>query len=53
MRDFFHWEGTLPEWTDRFNRAVTEGAMVLAVSLSMRADIPSGPVALLVSKVDR
>ena len=32
MRDFFHWESTLPEWRDRFNRAVTEGAMVLAVS---------------------
>ena len=29
MRDFFHWEGTLPEWKDRFNKAVTEGAMVL------------------------
>ncbi len=34
------------------NRAVTDGALLLAVDLSMRAEIPSGPEDLDVSKDD-
>jgi len=51
--DLFHSSGTRPVRRDRFRRLVTEGVMLLAVDLSIMADIPSGPVALEVSRQDR
>jgi len=36
---------------DRLQRSVTSGAIAMAVLLSIKAEMPSGPVALVVSKL--
>ena len=46
---YFHWLGNVCWWRDKLKSSVTEGVMVLAVSFSIRADIPSGPVAFALS----
>ena len=47
--DLFQSTGTHPVCNDKLKRAATEVEMVFVVSFSMRADIPSGPVALVTS----
>jgi len=42
--------GIWPLWRERFNRVVTNGAILLAVDLSMRAEILSGPEDLDMSR---
>jgi len=42
--------GLRPLWRERLNRVVTDGAILLAVDLSMRAEILSGPEDLDVSR---
>ena len=39
--------------SDRFSRVVTEGVTLSAVDLSIQAEIPSGPVALEVTRLVR
>ena len=51
--DYFHFSGTLPLVMDILNSSVRVRAMEGAVPLSILADIPSGPDALLVSKAFR
>ena len=41
----FHSLGNLPLEIERLNRCVNEGAILLAVSLSIRAEMLSGPFA--------
>jgi hypothetical protein len=50
IADFFHSDGILPSFIDILNRIVTPLVIEGAVALSMSADIPSGPFALVVSK---
>ncbi len=40
----------LHSWMEMLNSLVRDGAMLCAVHLSILADIPSGPLALMVSK---
>ena len=47
--DVFHSVGTLPSFIDILNRIVTPLTIEGAVALSMIAEIPSGPFALVVS----
>ena len=35
-----------PHWRERLNRVVTDDVILIAVDLSMRAEVPSGPVDL-------
>ena len=51
-KNCFHYIGTWPEQSDRFKSLVTEGVMLSAVDLSIQAEIPSGPVALELSRED-
>ena len=46
----FHPLGNMPAVIDMFNSLVTEGVMEWAVDLSMRAEIPSGPLDFVVSR---
>ena len=48
--DCFQPVGIRPLWRERLNRVVTDGAILLAVDLSMRAEILSGPEDLDVSR---
>lgn len=41
--DCFQLTGTRPVLRERLNIVVTDGAILPAVDLSMRAEIPSGP----------
>ena len=49
IADVFHSVGTLPSFIDILNRIVTPLTIEGAVALSMIAEIPSGPFALVVS----
>ena len=51
--DLFHSLGRQLVRRDRFRRIFTEGVILMAVDLSIRADIPPGPVALEVSRLVR
>ena len=42
--DLFHSVGTCPSLIDRLKSLVTDGAMLVAVCLSIIADTSSGPV---------
>jgi len=53
IRDAFQLPGTVPLEIDRLQRSVTSGAVTKAVLLSIKAEMPSGPVALVVSKLER
>jgi len=44
--------GTVPLEIDRLQRSVTSGAIAMAVLLSVKAEMPSGTVALVVSKLE-
>ena len=44
--------GNVPVVIDMLNMAVITGQIAVAVSLSIRAETPSGPVALLTSSKD-
>jgi len=44
--------GTVPLEIDRLQRSVTSGATAIAVLLSIKAEVPSGLVALVVSKLE-
>ena len=48
--DLFHSVGTCPSLIDRLKSLVTDGAMLVAVCLSIIADTSSGPVALDTSR---
>ena len=50
IRDVFQLPGTVPLEIDRLQRSVTSGAIAKAVLLSIKAEMPSGPVALVVSR---
>ena len=39
----FHILGNLPEVSERVKSLASDGAMLLAVALSIKAEIPSGP----------
>ena len=43
----FHISGNFPDARERLNNGAKGGAMLLAVAFSMKADMPSGPLALL------
>ena len=45
MCDNFQSVGKQPLFKDRLNTFVTDGAILVAVSLSILAEIPSGPFA--------
>ena len=47
----FHDCGKCPFEIVRLNKLAKDGAMVLATAFSIRADIPSGPVALVTSRL--
>jgi len=51
-RGYFQLPGTVPLEIDRLQRSVTSSAIAKAVLLSIKAEMPSGPVALVVSKLD-
>ena len=53
IRDAFQLPGTVPLEIDRLQRSVTSGAVIKAVLLSIKSEMPSGPVALVVSKLER
>ena len=46
INDCFQPIGMRPHWRERLNRVVTDDAILIAVNLSMRAEVPSGPVDL-------
>ena len=48
--DTFQLAGGRPLVMEALNNLVSDGAIALAVDLSMRAEIPSGPLALDVSR---
>ena len=50
--DFFQDFGKHADDRDRLNSFVKAGAILWAVALSMWADIPSGPLALVVSSAN-
>ena len=52
IRDVFQLLGTVPLESDRLQRSVTSGAIAMAVLLSIKAKMPSGTVALVVSKLE-
>ena len=47
MFAFFHIVGNLPFDSERVKSLASENAMLFAVVLSMKAEIPSGPLALV------
>ena len=47
----FHIFGNLPFDKERVKSLASGKAILLAVALSMKAEIPSGPVALVVSRL--
>ena len=49
IADFFQFEGGLPQAMEWLKSLVIDGAMECAVDLSMRAEMPSKPLALDVS----
>ena len=49
IEDVFHSFGTSPSCMDLLNRIITPLAMVVAVALSIVAEISSGPLALVMS----
>ena len=53
MCDNFQNVGKQPLFKDRLNKFVTDGAILVAVSLSILAEIPSGPFAFDTSRVCR
>ena len=48
--DIFAAFGNVPVFRERLNKLVTVGVIVTAVALSMRAEIPSGPLAFVTSR---
>ena len=50
IADFFHFEGGLPHAIEWLKGLVIDGAMEFAVDLIMRAEMPSKPFALDVSR---
>ena len=53
MCDNFQNVGKQPLFKDRLNKFVTDGAILVAVSLSSLAEIPSGPFAFDTLRVRR
>ena len=51
--DLFHIICSRQRERDRLKSLVTDGVMLVAVNFSILADIPSGPLDLLVSKDER
>ena len=51
--DSFHLLGSLPDIIDLLNNLVICGAMLYTVDLSIVAEIPSDPLALVVSSDNR
>ena len=49
IRELFQALGTLPSFKDRLKSIVTAGAILYAVNLSILAEMPSGPLDLVVS----
>ena len=47
---FFHIVGNLPFDSERVKSLASEDAVLFAVVLSMKAETPSGPLALIVSR---
>lgn len=52
MEDVFHALGKLPDRIDAFISFVIPGAMLTAVCFNMVADMPSGPLDLVVSSAN-
>ena len=50
MCECFHPSGNMPAVNDMLNSLVIEGVMEWAVDLSIRAEIPSGPLDFVVSR---
>ena len=48
--DIFQVAGGLPHTMERLNSFVSDGAIAVAVDLNIRAEIPSGPLALDISR---
>ena len=49
IRNVFQLPGTVPLEIERLQRSVTSGATAIAVLLSIKAEVPSGLVALVVA----
>ena len=51
MLKVFHILGNLPEDSEKVKSLTSDGVILLAVALSMKAKIPSGPLTLVLTRL--